>query len=72
MSSQFASVMNTSSMFAMAFVNASMSFVDKNEKVLFKCVVCLGSLHHAPRILFYNTSKKELLYEKLIAYNDLQ
>ena len=49
-----------------------MHFVDKNEKVLFKCVVCLGSLHHAPRILFYNTSKKELLYEKLIAYNDLQ
>lgn len=49
-----------------------MHFVDKNEKVLFKCVVCLGSLHHAPRLLFYNTSKKELLYEKLVAYNDLQ
>lgn len=49
-----------------------MHFVDKNEKVLFKCVVCLGSLHHAPRILFYNTSKKELIYEKLTAYSDLQ
>ena len=47
-------------------------FVDKDEKVLFKCVTCLGSLHHAPRLLFYNTSKKELIYEKLIAYSDLQ
>lgn len=49
-----------------------MHFVDKNQKVLFKCVVCLGSLHHAPRILFYDTSTKELIYEKLVAYNDLQ
>jgi hypothetical protein len=49
-----------------------MHFVDKNEKVLFKCVVCLGSLHHAPRLLFYDTSKKELIYEKLMAYDDLQ
>lgn len=49
-----------------------MHFVDKNEKVLFKCVVCLGSLHHAPRLLYYNTRTKELIYEKLTAYSDLQ
>lgn len=49
-----------------------MHFVDKDEKVLFKSVVCLGSLHHAPRVLFYNTSRKELIYEKLTAYSDLQ
>jgi hypothetical protein len=49
-----------------------MYFVDKHEKVLFKCVVCLGSLHHAPRLLYYNTRTKELIYEKLTAYSDLQ
>lgn len=49
-----------------------MHFVDKDEKVLFKSVVCLGSLHHAPRVLFYNTGKRELIYEKLTAYSDLQ
>lgn len=49
-----------------------MHFVDKDENVLFKCVVCLGSLHHAPRLLFYDTKRKELLFEKLSAYDDLQ
>ena len=54
------------------FSFTSMHFIDSDGNVLIKCVVCLGSLHHAPRILFYNTSKKELLYEKIQEYSDLQ
>ena len=45
---------------------------DTKGKVLFKVVVCLGSLHHAPRILYRNEITKKTFYEKLIAYDDLQ
>lgn len=49
-----------------------MCFCDKDGKVLFKVVVCLGSLHHAPRILFRNELTNKVFYEKLTAYDDLQ
>lgn len=45
---------------------------DVEGKVLFKVIVCLGSLHHAPRILFRNELTNKVFYEKLITYNDLQ
>jgi hypothetical protein len=54
------------------FSFTSMHFVDKEQNILFKCVVCLGSLHHAPRILYYDTRSKKLLYEKISSYDDLQ
>jgi hypothetical protein len=49
-----------------------MCICDVNGKVLFKAVICLGSLHHAPRILFRNELTNKTFYEKLIAYDDLQ
>jgi len=48
--------------------------VDKNEKVTCKAVVCLGSLHHAPRILyrvFSEHSRNRLQFDKLSAYDHL-
>lgn len=41
-----------------------------NGKVTYKVVLCLGSLHHAPRI-FYKDSLGKFSFEKLPAYMDL-
>jgi hypothetical protein len=48
-----------------------MCLINKYEQIDFKVVVCLGSLHHAPR-LFYRNRQGRYLYERLVAYDDLQ
>ena len=48
-----------------------MCLIDKYQRIDFKVVICLGSLHHAPR-LFYRNRRKDYLYERLVAYDDLQ
>lgn len=44
--------------------------LDKNLNVSRKIVVCLGSLHHAPRV-FYRDDKYRFYFDKLASYNDL-
>ena len=48
-----------------------MCLINKYKQIDFKVVVCLGSLHHAPR-LFYRNRQGRYLYERLVAYDDLQ
>lgn len=48
-----------------------MCLIDKYQRIDFKVVICLGSLHHAPR-LFYRNRRKDYLYERLVEYDDLQ
>lgn len=48
-----------------------MCLIDKYQRIDFKAVICLGSLHHAPR-LFYRNRAGKYLYERLVAYDDLQ
>jgi hypothetical protein len=48
-----------------------MCLIDKYEQIDFKAVICLGSLHHAPR-LFYRNRQGRYLYKRLVAYDDLQ
>ena len=45
---------------------------DTQGKNLFKVIICLGSLHHAPRILYRDELLNRTYYEKLVAYDDLQ
>jgi hypothetical protein len=54
------------------FCLTSMCFVNKHNEIDFKNVVCLGSLHHAPRILYRAGGRTTFLFDKLLAYNDLQ
>lgn len=53
------------------FSSTCMCFVNKYQRIDFKVFVCLGSLHHAPRI-FYRNSRGRFIYERLSAYDDLQ
>lgn len=54
------------------FCLTSMCFINKHGEVDFKSVVCLGSLHHAPRILYRAGGKSNFFFDKLLAYDDLQ
>jgi hypothetical protein len=54
------------------FCLTSMCFVNKHGEIDFKSVVCLGSLHHAPRILYRAGSKTTFFFDKLQSYDDLQ
>lgn len=54
------------------FCLTSMCFVNKHGEIDFKSVVCLGSLHHAPRILYRAGGKTTLFFDKLLSYDDLQ
>ena len=54
------------------FSCTSMCFVNKHNEIDFKNVVCLGSLHHAPRILYRAGGKTTFLFDKLASYDDLQ
>lgn len=52
------------------FCVTSFCLLDTKKNMMMKVVICLGSLHHAPR-LFYKDAKNRFYYDKLIAYNDL-
>ena len=45
---------------------------DIKGNVLFRVVVCLGSLHHAPRIFYRNEKTQRVYFEKLVEYDDLR
>lgn len=44
--------------------------LDKNNNVTCKVVLCLGSLHHAPRV-FYRDARGKFYFDKLMMYDDL-
>jgi hypothetical protein len=52
------------------FCVTSFCLLDRNKNFMMKIIVCLGSLHHAPR-LFYKDAKNRFYYDKLVAYDDL-
>jgi hypothetical protein len=52
------------------FCVTSFCLLDRKKNMMMKVVICLGSLHHAPR-LFYRDTKNRFYYDKLAAYNDL-
>lgn len=52
------------------FCVTSFCLLDRKKNMMMKVVVCLGSLHHAPR-LFYKDTKNRFYYCKLTAYDDL-
>ena len=52
------------------FCVTSFCLLDRKKNMMMKVVICLGSLHHAPR-LFYKDTKNRFYYDKLAAYNDL-
>jgi hypothetical protein len=45
--------------------------LDKDMNVDCKVIICLGSLHHAPRI-FYRDARNRFSFDKLMMYDDLQ
>jgi len=53
------------------FCVTSFCLLDRKKNMMMKVVICLGSLHHAPR-LFYRNRQGRYLYERLVAYDDLQ
>ena len=52
------------------FSLTSFCLLDKNDDVFIKCIVCLGSLHHAPRV-FYRDCRFKFYFDKVAEYNDL-
>lgn len=44
--------------------------LDSDDSVTYKVVICLGSLHHAPK-LYYRDRRNKFYIEKLVAYDDL-
>lgn len=43
----------------------------KSEKITKSVVVCMGSRHHAPRVLWREESTKRVIFDKIPAYLDL-
>jgi len=54
------------------FCFTCMCLCDRENNVLYKIIICLGSLHHAPRILYRNEKMKKVHFEKLLSYCDLR
>ena len=46
-------------------------FTFNGEKITKSAIVCMGSRHHAPRVLWREESTKRVIFDKIPAYLDL-